>query len=37
MKDTKIYVPVLTLTSRANQRFSKPLSKGCEISVCWDE
>ena len=37
MKDTKIYVPVVTLTSRANQRFSKPLSKGCEISVYWNE
>ena len=33
IKDTKIYVPVVTISARDNQKLSKLLSKGFEISV----
>ena len=33
IKDTQIYVPVVTLSARDNQNLSKLLSKGFEISV----
>ena len=37
IKDTKLYVPVVTLSARANQKLSKCLSKGFERSVYWNE
>ena len=37
IKDTKSYVPVLTLSRKDNQKLSKHLSKGFEISVYWNE
>ena len=37
IKDTKIYVPVVTLSARDNQKLSKRLSKGFEGSVFWNE
>ena len=37
IKDTKLYVPVVTLSARENQKLSKPLRKGFEKSVCWNE
>ena len=37
IKDTKLYVPVVTLSARANQKLSKRLSKGFERSVYWNE
>ena len=36
IKDTKLYVPVVTLSARDNQKFSKLLSKLFERSVYWD-
>ena len=33
IKDTKLYVPVVTLSARGNQKLSKRLSKGFERSV----
>ena len=38
IKDTKLYVPVVTSSTRDNQKLSsKLLSKGFERSVCWNE
>ena len=37
IKDTKLYVPTVTLTARDNQRLSKILSKGFERPVYWNE
>ena len=37
MKDTKFYVPVITLSAKGNQKLSKLLSKQFEISVYWNE
>ena len=37
IKDTKLYVPVVTLSARDNQKLSKLLSKGFERSVYWNE
>ena len=37
IKDTKLYVPVLTLSRKDNQKLSKHLSKGFEISVYGNE
>ena len=37
IKDTKWYIPVVTLSSRGNQKFSKLLSKGFKRSVYWNE
>ena len=37
IKDTKLYVPVLTLSAKYNQKLSKLLSKGSEISIFWNE
>ena len=37
MKDTKLYVPVVTLSGRENQKLSKILSKRFERSVYWNE
>ena len=37
MKDTKLYMPVVTLSARGNQKLSKLLSKGSERSVYWNE
>ena len=37
IKDTKLYVPVVTLSARDNQKLSKLLSKGSERLVYWNE
>ena len=37
IKDTNLYVPVITLSANDNQKLSKILSKGFEISVYWNE
>ena len=37
IKDTKLYVPVITLSARNNQKLSRLLSKGFERSVYWNE
>ena len=37
IKDTKLYVPVVTLSARDNRKLSKILSKGFERSVYWNE
>ena len=37
IKDTKWYIPVVTLSARGNQKFSKLLSKGFKRSVYWNE
>ena len=37
IKDTKLYVPVVTLSPKINQKLSKLLSKGFERSVYWNE
>ena len=37
IKDTKLYVPVVTLSARDNQKLSKLLSKGFEKSVYCNE
>ena len=37
IKDTKLYVPVVTSSTRDNQKLSKLLSKGFKKSVCWNE
>ena len=37
IKDAKLYVPVVTLSARDNQKLSKILSKGFERSVYWNE
>ena len=35
IKDTKLYVPFVTLSARDNQKLSKRFSKGFERSVYW--
>ena len=37
IKDKKLYVPVVTLSARANQNLSKLHSKGFERLVYWNE
>ena len=37
IKDTKLYVPVITLSPKHNQKLSKLFSKGFEKSVYWNE
>ena len=37
IKDTKLYVPVVTLSARDNQKFPELLSKVFERSVYWNE
>ena len=37
IKDRKLYVSVVSLSARNNQKLSKPLSKGFEVSVYWNE
>ena len=37
IKDTKLYVSVVTLSARDNQKLSKFLSKGFERSAYWNE
>ena len=37
IKDTKLYVPVVTLSARDNQKLSKLLSKGFKKSVHWND
>ena len=37
IKDTKLYVPIITLSVKHNQKLSKFLSKGFERSVYWNE
>ena len=37
IKDTKRYVPVVTLLAKDNQKLSKLFSKVFERSVCWNE
>ena len=35
-KDIKLYVPVVTLSAKDNQKLSQRLSKEFERSVCWN-
>ena len=37
IKDTELYVPVVTLSANNNQKLSKLLCKGFERSVCWNK
>ena len=37
IKDTKLYVPVVTLSAKDNQKLSKLVSKGFERSFYWNE
>ena len=37
MKDTKFYVPIVTLSSKDNQTLSRLLSKGILRPVYWNE
>ena len=37
IKDTELYVPVVTLSGKDNQKLSKLLRKGFERSVYWKE
>ena len=37
IQDTKLYVPVVNLSARDNQKLSKLFSKGFERSVYWNE
>ena len=37
IKDRKLYVPVVTLSARDNQKLSKPFSEEFERSVYWNE
>ena len=37
IKDTKLYVPVVTLSARDNQKLSKIIWKGFKRSVYWTE
>ena len=37
IKETKLYAPVLTLSTKDNQKLTKLLSKGFERSVYWNE
>ena len=37
IKDIKLYVPLVNLSSRDNQKLSKLISKGFERSVYWNE
>ena len=37
IEDTKLYVPIVTLSAKDNQKLSKLLSKGSERSVYWNE
>ena len=37
IKDTKLYVPVVTLSGKDNQKLRKILSKEFERSVYWNE
>ena len=37
IKDTKLYVPLVTLSARDNPKLSKRLSKGSERSVYWNK
>ena len=37
IKDTNLYVPVVNLSARDNQKLSKRLSKGFERSVDWNK
>ena len=37
IKDTKLYVPAVTLSTRSNQKLSKLLSKGFGRSIYWNE
>ena len=37
IKDTKLYVPVVNLSAKDNQKLLKLLSKGLERSVYWNE
>ena len=37
IKDTKLYVPAVTLSTKDNQKLLKLLSKGFERSVYWNK
>ena len=37
IKDTKLHIHVVTLSTRDNQKLSKIISKGFEISVYWNK
>ena len=37
IKATKLYVPVVTLSAKNNQKLSKLVSKGFERSVYWND
>ena len=36
-KDTKLYIPIVTLSAKDNRKISKLLRKRFERSVCWNE
>ena len=37
IKETKLYIPAVTLSARDNQKLLKRLSKGFERSVYWNK
>ena len=37
LQKTKLYIPVVTLSTRDNQKLSKFLGKGYQRSVYWNE
>ena len=37
IKDIKLFVPLVNLSARDNQKLSKLVSKGFQRSVCWNE
>ena len=37
IKDTKLYLNVVTLSTKDNQKLSRHLSKGLGVSVYWNE
>ena len=37
IKDTKLYIPVVTLSARDNQQLTKLLRKGFGRSIYWNE
>ena len=36
IKNTKLFIPIVTLSEKYNPKLSKPLSKGFERSVSWN-
>ena len=37
IRGTKLYIPVVTLSSKGSKKLSKLFRKGFERSVCWNE